>query len=295
MTAIRREAGPKLDAQRNENRLIRDRRYPRYAFDALREIVSQLKEAKTRILLLDLDGTLVRIRKRPEDVRLSKKAKTLLARLATLPNTTVAILSGRNAQSLRSLVDIHAIRYFGLHGAEQGGKPPRVRGEQRKALRQAKRSARRNLTDFRGINVEDKGYGFTVHYREAEPATIQKADQALQALMAPLRHDLHMLHGKKVWEILPRQIPGKGETMKKVVADSPSAALAYIGDDEPDEPAFAALQGHVTIRVGANPQTHARFFLKNPGDVLRFLSVLERELRLTVGPSLFGGHRARPR
>lgn len=279
MTAIRRATGPKLDAARNESTFLRDGQHPQYAFRALREIVAQLKKAKTRILLLDLDGTLVRIRKRPEDVRLSKKARALLARLALLPNTTLAILSGRNVQSLKALVDVRAIRYFGLHGAEQGGKPPCVRGKQRKALQEAKRTARRDLTKFPGINLEDKGYGFTVHYREAEPATIERADQALQAIMAPLRHDLHMLHGKKVWEILPRQIPGKGETMKRVVANSPSAALAYIGDDEPDEPAFAALQGHVTIRVGLNPETHARFYLRTPGEVLRFLNMLERELR----------------
>ncbi|MGH9574099.1 MAG: trehalose-phosphatase [Candidatus Acidiferrales bacterium] len=253
--------------------------HPQYAFRAFHEILLRLKEAETRFLLLDLDGTLVRIRKRPEDVRLSKKAKTLLGRLASLPNTTVAILSGRNVQSLRSLVNINAVRYFGLHGAERNGKPPRVGSEQRKALRQAKRSARRNLTEFPGINLEDKGYGFTVHYRQAGPATIERADQALQAILAPLRHDLHMLHGKKVWEILPRQIPGKGETMKRVVADSPAAALAYIGDDEPDEPAFAALDGHVTIRVGQNPETHARFYLRTPSEVLRFLSMIERELR----------------
>lgn len=67
--------------------------------------------------------------------------------------------------------------------------------------------------------------------------------------------------------------------MKRVVDDWPAAALAYIGDDEPDEPAFAALQGHVTIRVGQNPKTHARFFLQTPGEVLRFLSMLEREMR----------------
>ena len=67
--------------------------------------------------------------------------------------------------------------------------------------------------------------------------------------------------------------------MKRVMANSPAAALAYIGDDDPDEPAFAALKGHITIRVGENKETHARFFLRNPGEVLRFLSMLERELR----------------
>lgn len=279
MSSVHRAAARKFDAHEIERSSSRTAQQPQYAFRAFRDIVTQLKQAKTRILLLDLDGTLVRIRKRPEDVRVSKKAKVLLARLATLPNTTVAILSGRNAQSLKTLVEVETIRYLGLHGAEQGEKPARLGGEQQRALRAAKRSARQNLAEFPGINVEDKGYGFTVHYREAEAAAIRDADQALQAIMAPLRHALHMLHGKKVWEVLPLQIPGKGETMKRVVADSPSAALAYIGDDEPDEPAFAALAGHVTIRVGENPQTHARFFLRSPGEVLRFLGMLEKELR----------------
>jgi trehalose-phosphatase len=88
-----------------------------------------------------------------------------------------------------------------------------------------------------------------------------------------------VLNGKKVWEVLPRQIPGKGPAMKRLMADSPRSALAYIGDDEPDEPAFAALDGHVTVHVGKNEETHARFYLRNPGEVLRFLSMLEKELR----------------
>jgi trehalose 6-phosphate phosphatase len=252
---------------------------PRYAFRALREIADRLRAADTRVLLLDLDGTLVRIRKRPEDVRVSQNTKRLLARLAALPGTTVAILSGRTVQSLKKLIDLGEVRYFGLHGAEEGGKAARVSGEQRKALRQAKRSARQTLTEFSGIKVEDKGLGFTVHYREAEPAAIRDAGQALHTIMAPLRHALHVLDGKKVWEILPLQIPGKGQTMKRVMANCPAAALAYIGDDEPDELAFAALDGHVTIRVGENKNTHARFFLRNSSEVLRFLRLLERELR----------------
>jgi len=35
----------------------------------------------------------------------------------------------------------------------------------------------------------------------------------------------------------------------------------------------------VTIHVGKNENTHARFYLRNPGEVLRFLSMIEKELR----------------
>ena len=255
------------------------KRGPRYAFRAFREIAHQLRGSGSRVLLLDLDGTLVRLRRRPEDVRVSQRARRILARLASVPNMTVAILSGRNAKSLEKLVDVKTLRYFGLHGAEETKKSTRISGEQRKALRHAKRSARQELAGFSGVDIEDKGHGFTVHYRGANPTAVQGANEALLAIMAPLRHALHVLNGKKVWEVLPRQIPGKASAMKRLMASSPNAALAYIGDDEPDEPAFAALDGHVTIHVGQNEETHARFYLKNPGEVLCFLNLLERELR----------------
>ena len=252
---------------------------PCYAFRALNEIVAQLRDSPNRVLLLDLDGTLVRLRRRPDDVRVSIKAKAILKRLSHLPNTTVAILSGRSVRSLEKLVDVKSLHYFGLHGGEEPRKTARVNAEQRNALRRARRSARSAMAEFSGVNIEDKNYGFTVHYRGAGEAAVRAANQALLAIMAPLRHALHVLDGKKVWEVLPRQIPGKGSTMKRVLADSPHSALAYIGDDEPDEPAFAALDGHVTIHVGENKNTHARFYLRNPGEVLRFLDTLEKELR----------------
>lgn len=252
---------------------------PRYAFRAFREIASQMRKAETCVLLLDLDGTLVRLRRRPDDVRVSRRAKKILARLAALPNMTVAILSGRNARSLERLIDVKRLRYFGLHGGEETSKAPRISGEERKALTRAKRSARQGLAEFSGVDIEDKGYGFTVHYRGADQKAVREANQTLLAILAPLRHALYVLNGKKVWEVLPRRIPGKGSTMRKLLAASPSAALAYIGDDEPDEPAFAALDGHVTIHVGQNEQTHARFYLRNPGEVLRFLEMLEKDLR----------------
>lgn len=270
-----RESGPHDDA----GYMPGATRGPRYAFRAFDEIADELRNAGSRVLLLDLDGTLVRLRRRPEDVRVSKRARQILTRLACLPNMTVAILSGRNARSLEKLVDVKALRYFGLHGAEESKKSARISGEQRKALRHAKRSARQELANFSGVDVEDKGLGFTVHYRGANPSAVQGANEALLAIMAPLRHALHILDGKKVWEVLPRQIPGKGSAMKRLMAASPNAALAYIGDDEPDEPAFAALNGHVTIHVGQNEETHARFYLRNPGEVLRFLNLLERGLR----------------
>jgi trehalose-phosphatase len=277
---LRGSSGKHHSRSRGHERIdARQERGPRYAFDAFREIVEHLAGSHQRVLLLDLDGTLVRLRRRPQDVCVSARAKKILARLSELPDMSVAILSGRNARALKKLVDVKSLRYFGLHGSEEHPKEAHVGEEARRAITNAKRCACRELANFSGVVVEDKGCGFTVHYRGANDAAVRGANLALMAIVAPMRHALHVLDGKKVWEVLPRSIPGKGSAMKRFMASAPDAALAYIGDDEPDEPAFAALDGHVTIHVGGNADTRARFYVRNPGEVLRFLDMLQKELR----------------
>ena len=253
---------------------------PRNAFRALAGIAETLRAAQMRFILLDFDGTLVRIRRRPQDVRPSKRLADILERLVALPETTVAILSGRDVRTLQTLVGVKGIRHIGMHGSEEPHKVTRLSEEARRALGSAKRMARRQLAEFAGIDIEDKGHGFTVHYRGADPPSVRGASRKLLAIVAPRRHTLHVLNGKKVWEVLPRQIPGKGSAMKRLLADCPSgSALLFVGDDEPDEPAFAALEEHITVHVGRKEDTRAHFCLRSPGEVLRFLEILERELR----------------
>jgi trehalose 6-phosphate phosphatase len=82
-----------------------------------------------------------------------------------------------------------------------------------------------------------------------------------------------------VWEILPREIPGKFTAVDDVLgAHRPATAVVYIGNDGTDEVAFAALPDDITVRVGRQPQTHARYFVRTPAEVLRLLARMEKEL-----------------
>jgi trehalose 6-phosphate phosphatase len=82
-----------------------------------------------------------------------------------------------------------------------------------------------------------------------------------------------------VWEILPREIPGKFTAVDDVLgAHRLATAVVYIGNDGTDEVAFAALPDDITIRVGREPQTHARYFVRTPAEVLRLLARMEKEL-----------------
>jgi trehalose 6-phosphate phosphatase len=232
------------------------------------------------VLFLDFDGTLVNFRPHPEEVRLASQVKRTLGRLARHRNLFVAIVSGRRLRYLRKVIGVKGVHYFGMHGSEQAGAPVQLGKTGRQTLLRAKRMARLELGSFTGIRIEDKRLSFAVHSRGAQPKTIRAARRVLLQIVAPLRGVLRVLEGEKVWEVVPAEIQGKGAAVSKLVKRLPAGTLAvYVGDDTTDEAAFAALESQITVRVGNARSTGARFYLRNPGEVLRFLTRLERELR----------------
>ncbi len=253
---------------------------PTSAFDAWPEIIARLRRARCRAVFLDFDGTLVKIQRSPRVVRSSSRVNRVLERLERNPNLWVAIVSGRRASDLRRLLPVRGLRYFGLHGGERDGRPIKLSNASRLALARAKHEAEAELGDLKGVWVEDKEFSFCVHYRNADEATGRSAGRILKRVLAPWRKSLHVLGGKKIWEVLPAEVPGKFAAVQRALARMPRGTAAiYIGDDETDEGVFAVLKNQITIRVGANDGTRARYFLPAPPDVLRFLSRLDREFR----------------
>ena len=150
----------------------------------------------------------------------------------------------------------------------------------RLALARAKHEAEAQVGDFKGVWVEDKEFSFCVHYRNADEATGRNAGRILKKVLVPWRKSLRVLGGKKIWEVLPPEVPGKFVAVQGALAKMPRGTAAiYIGDDETDEGVFAVLRNQITVRVGAVDGTRARYFLPAPPDVLRFLSRLDREFR----------------
>jgi trehalose 6-phosphate phosphatase len=238
-----------------------------------------MRDANYRALLLDFDGTLVNFRVHPEKVRLANRAKRTLGQLAGHQDLFVAIVSGRRLPYLRNAIGVKGVRYFGLHGSERADAPVRLGKMGRHALSRAKRLARSEFAAFREIRFEDKRLTFAVHFRGAQPKTIRATHRVLLGILAPFRGVLRVLEGDKVWEVVPREIQGKGVAVSDLFKRLPAGTLAvYVGDDTTDEGAFAALPNQITVRVGNARSTAARFYLRNPGEVLRFLIRLEREL-----------------
>jgi trehalose 6-phosphate phosphatase len=254
-------------------------RSPRYLFRAWREIAARIRNAKTCALLLDFDGTLVKLQRNPSEVRVPVRTKRLLERLARNPRLFVAIVSGRRCQDLQTRIGVESLHFIGLHGAEEKGKHTKISGAAARILARAQQGARKQMAAMRGMRIEDKGMSFAVHYREAGPPIARAAHLCLLDVVAPVQDTLRVLEGAMVWEVLPNEIRGKGGAVRDLLGEFPPGTPAiYIGDDGTDEAAFGALGEQITIRVGKPQDTQAKYYVRNPDEVIRFLLRLEAEL-----------------
>lgn len=260
-------------------RLAKGPRSPRYLFRAWNEITDRIRNAESLALLLDFDGTLVRIQRRPMQVRVSGRTKHLLARLSRHPNLFVAIVSGRRRHDIQARIGIETLHYVGLHGAEAEGTNTRLSKNSEKSLALAKRKARKQIASMRGMRIEDKSLSFAVHYRGATARVARVAKSRLLEMVAPLRHSLKVFEGAMVWEVLPKEISGKGVAARVLLRELPKGTSAiYVGDDGTDELAFRTLRDQITIRVGQAEKSDAKYYLRNTSEVIRFLLRLEAEM-----------------
>ncbi len=237
-----------------------------------------LRQASHVALLLDFDGTLAPLCRRPEQARATERTRALLRRLARHPRVTVSVISGRGLGDLRRRLSVPGVLRLGSHGWEDAGEKS-LKPAERRALTQAKRLLVERLTPLAGVWIEEKGFAFAVHRGAATGRTAERAGALLRRTLRPFAGHLRVLEGHRIWEVLPRAIAGKGAAVRAQVAGLPRGALAiYVGDDAGDEPAFAALPNGVTVRVGAPRRTRARYRLRDPAEVRRFLEKLEGEL-----------------
>lgn len=227
---------------------------------------------------MDFDGTLVRLRARPEIPHMDNSVRRVLARLAQGHRATLYVISGRRRDDVRRRVGVRRIRYLGLHGWEGSGNVS-SNGANAKLLRQINRQLSRRLAGLPPIWIEDKKHVLSVHFRGSNPATTRRAHRIVKELIKPSDGQLRIVAGKKVWEVIPREIGGKGEAVRAILARCPEETLPIcLGDDATDEAAFQALRRGVTVRVGEHRRTRARYYLRNPAEVKEFLERLETEI-----------------
>lgn len=251
---------------------------PPYLFDCWPKIQRRIRRAGHIVVLLDFDGTLVRLRRKPKEVFLGEAARRVLQRLVGHRRVTLCFISGRQLDDLQERARVEGAIYFGLHGWQRSnGQTPDLPSARQ--LRKEMQWIQQQIHNLPGIRLEDKGICFGIHYRTAREPTVEKARVHVKEVLNRLGPNFGLMAGKKIWEIYPKDMGSKGKAAKELLKQIAGRKLAiYAGDDTTDETAFALLRNGVTIRVGKFQKTKAKYFLPNPAEVLKFLEKLEGTL-----------------
>ncbi len=248
-----------------------------HLFDDWIHVARRLRAAPAIALFLDFDGTLARLRERPEQALLHGPVRQVLSALARCPRFRVWVISGRRLDDVRSRIGVPRIRYLGLHGWEGEGEGA-LSEKTRVALPRIRSSFDTAVANIPGVWVEDKEHAFTVHYGGADESEVRRARTLLDTIVAPWPELFRVQSGHNVWEVLPREIGDKGVAVRRQLRFLSDTALpVYVGDDRVDEPAFAALRNGITVRVGGNTRSRARYRLGGVVEVSAFLQRLREE------------------
>ena len=249
-----------------------------HVFASWDKIGQRLRKARRVVLFLDFDGTLVALQPHPDDVRLDSSLRNLLHRLAEIRKVSLLVISGRRRADIQKRINIPGVRYLGLYGWETEGDVFQTCASAGVVLR-ARRLLREGPGKLPAIWVEDKGLGSAVHYRGASSGAVRRARLMVGRILGQLKPELYLQRGKKVWEILPREITGKGGAVRALLSRPSRTTLPiYVGDDASDESAFKQLRLGLTIRVGPSRRSAARYRLRDPQEVRRFLERMVLEI-----------------
>ena len=254
-----------------------------HVFNVWQNIEKRLWSAKGVLLLLDFDGTLAPIVKRPEEAELSPEMEGILKFLAKKKGFEVAIISGRSLSDLKQKIKIRNIIYVGNHGMEieREGKKfiyPQA-SKSIPTMKELKKILKARLGSIKGTIVEDKRVGLAVHYRMVKNSDVPELKRTVGQIFRPFmeKKKIKIGQGKKILEAKPPIMWDKGKAASMLL-DSfkrEKPLSFYLGDDKTDEDAFSALDGRgITVFVGKPRKSKADFFLKNVGEVGIFLKRL---------------------
>lgn len=242
------------------------------------------------LVVSDFDGTLCSFSIDPANVPIDEPAMAALHRLAALPNTSVALLSGRDLAGLIEVSKVDPagpIILCGSHGAQEYTGPESVdlssgsqlTTEQKQALDEVTKLLD-ELIEGTQAYVEHKPFHRVLHLMPLKdnPSLAQALSEKAQAL------NVAGAHAKLGHHIVEFSVTNatKGTWIQERKQTHEPTATVFLGDDRTDEDGFAVLgAGDLSVKVGEG-ETAAIARLANPREVGEFLTALAdaRELHL---------------
>lgn len=245
----------------------------------LRAALERIAATGQLLVAMDFDGTMAPLVDRAEDARALPRSAEAFARLAALPATATALISGRALETLRSLASPEEkTLLIGSHGAETWTGPDRAPLElddKAKGLLESATAVVSTIVDAHpGTHLEKKPAGAVLHTRTA---TQDVAAAATELALRQLNEldGLSVTEGKKVVECsVVHSDKGQGIEMLRTLTGA--TAVLFAGDDVTDEHAMAVLRSEdLGVKVGPG-QSRAGYRVETPEQIQDLLEELLR-------------------
>ena len=247
----------------------------------LNKITEAFYRSRSRLILLDYDGTLVPFESDPQHTRANAKVKWLLYSLACDSKNSVILISGRDKDYLDSQWRNPPMTMV----AEHGGFYKTNQDDWRKMFSVSADWIPKTLSSlmaltaqYEGSFVEEKTYSIAWHYRAIkEKITDADKRQILAAIRSlPERQHFKIYDCEFTIELRTIGIQ-KGAFVSLWASGKYFDFIMAIGDGQTDEDLFKILDKKAySIKVGSSNTSEAVYHLTSQAEVLPFLqSILD--------------------
>lgn len=246
-----------------------------------------LRSSRHSVLLLDFDGTLAPLVREPMQARMYPGVAERLLLLSTISATRLVLISGRALRDLAQLIPKKLrMEVWGSHGREQllpSGEYHALSPDVAQEHCLEELESRLRQVHAR-VLTEKKVGSLAIHTRGLPQAEAGQIASTVHNFLVSMRTGdcavaaLQWLPFDGGFEL---RVPGctKGSAVQNILHDEPQLVpVAYLGDDQTDEDAFAALEQRepqapslrVLVRNDVRLST-ADLWLKPPDELLSFL------------------------
>ncbi len=240
---------------------------------------------KKLVFFLDYDGTLTPIVEKPHLAVLSEEMRGILKELSS--KCVTAIVSGRGREDVENLVAIDGLFYAGSHGFDIRGKDFSLIQPQAEEtiplILEIVEYLSKAISGIDGVLIENKKFSVAVHYRLVRENNLPLIEDFVRAIVK--KHPcLRLMHGKKVFEIMPAIDWNKGKAVRWIMQalkiNWSDTTVVYIGDDTTDEDAFRVARARglsILVSEGSQPSA-ADFRVSSPDEVKRLFKDIIKHL-----------------
>jgi trehalose 6-phosphate phosphatase len=249
-------------------------------------VLERAAGATTLLVATDFDGVLAPFQSDPMDVAPVPGTVDTLRALASLPGVHVAVVSGRDLETLRALTGIDTaedIVLIGSHGAESSSAAVREAMEAAAVTPDDEVTLAELRSDIEALlkeshpeaGIEHKSAAVAVHVRGL-PREVGEAAIADARRVALGHAGVKVLKGKSVLELLVSHAD-KGSAVTALGRHVGATARVYLGDDVTDEDAFMRMTRpeDVTVKVGTG-STAAHYRVADEAAVAELLRQLQQ-------------------